>query len=246
MSKPLVTVVTATTGSSYLTECLQSVADQTHAAVQHLIFVDGEARREAAEEQLKHFKRPELAVIALPYPTGIDRWNGHRMYAAGTYLAEGEYIMWLDDDNMIEPEHIAQQLENVIKRPNWWSYSLRKIIDSNSNIVCMDDCESLGKWASILSPQDFFVDVNCYFLPRMLAVHMSPVWFRKFREPGQVEIDRAMHMWLRRNQPDFDCTYDYTVRYRAGNTPNSVQKEFFLRGNAAMLEKLEGKLPWKK
>jgi hypothetical protein len=35
------------------------------------------------------------------------------------------------------------------------------------------------------------------------------------------------------------------VKYRVGNTGLSVQGEFFLRGNQAMLQLHNNKLPWK-
>lgn len=242
----LVSVITATTGSKYLTETLKSVAEQTYDNIQHLIFVDGTERVPDAMQQLKEFERPGLDVIILPYPTGTNRFNGHRMYASGSYLCKGDWMMWLDDDNTIDPTHIESQYKNVTERPNFWSYSMRKIIDKDGKYVAHDDCESLGQWSTIIHPNDYFVDVNCYFLPRNIAIQMSPVWYRQFRTPGQLEIDRAMYMFVSNNFKDFDSTYEYTVNYRTGNTERSVQSEFFLRGNEAMLQRLDGKLPWKK
>ena len=103
-------------------------------------------------------------------------------------------------------------------------------------------------WASILHPEDFFVDVNCYFVKKEVAVQITPVWYRKFREPGQMEIDRAIAAVLMHpnNKLKFDGTRDYTVRYRVGNTGLSVQADFFLQGNQRMLERHNGELPWKK
>jgi hypothetical protein len=148
---------------------------------------------------------------------------------------------------MLSPNHV-ESLVKLVKEKNLdWAYSFRKIIDKDSRILCQDDCESLGMWASILHPQDFFVDVNCYFVKKEVAVQMSPVWYRKFREPGQMEIDRAIAAVLMHpnNKLKFDCTRDYTVKYRVGNTQLSVQADFFIQGNKKMLERHNGKLPWK-
>lgn len=242
----LVSVITATTGNQYLSECIESVANQTYDNIQHLIFVDGEERHNDALAQIGKYKHKNLEVILLPYPVGDNRFNGHRMYAAGSYLCKGEWMMWLDDDNTIDPEHIESQYKNVTEKPNFWGYSLRKIIDKKGDYVAHDDCESLGQWPTILHPNDYFVDVNCYFLPRNIAIQMSPIWYRQFRTPGQMEIDRAMYMFLSNNFKDFDSTYEYTVNYRTGNTERSVKSEFFLRGNQAMLQQRNGELPWKK
>jgi glycosyltransferase involved in cell wall biosynthesis len=247
-----VSVITPTTGNQFLKECIESVRNQTYTNIEHIVVVDGKSRWEQAEPILlkASFPREESSsdrLLVLPYPTGTDRYNGHRVYGGTTYFADGDYHLWLDDDNVLEPDHV-EKLVNLVQEKNLdWAYSLRKIIDKDGNVLCLDDCESLGMWASILHPQDFFVDVNCYFVKKQVAVQITPVWYRKFREPGQMEIDRAIAAVLMHpnNKLKFDCTRDYTVRYRVGNTGLSVQAEFFLKGNEAMLQRHNGKLPWK-
>jgi len=248
-----VSVITPTTGNPFLKECIESVRNQTYKNIEHIVVVDGKSRWEQAEKVLFEaaFPRGESSsdrLLILPYPTGTDRYNGHRVYGGTTYFADGDYHLWLDDDNMLEPNHIESLVKLVQEKNLDWAYSLRKIIDKDGNVLCLDDCESLGMWASILHPEDYFVDVNCYFVKKQVAVGITPVWYRKFREPGQMEIDRAIASVLmhQNNKLKFDCTRDYTVRYRVGNTGLSVQAEFFLKGNEAMLQRHNNKLPWKK
>ena len=246
MSKPLVTVITASTGRDDLARCIESVAAQTYGNVQHLIFADGVDAADRINGEIDTALTVLTDIIELPYPTGRDRWNGHRMYAAGTYLAEGDAVMFLDDDNTIDPDHIESCMA-VLNTGKAWTYSLRKIVDTDGNFLCNDDCESLGKWASILHPEDLFIDVNCYFLRRNVAVAVTPVWFRKFREPNQMEVDRALSHVLRNQvSSDFDCTYKYSVNYAVGSTGISVTPEFFEKGNAEMLRRYNGVLPWVK
>lgn len=245
-----VSIITPTTGNPYLAECIESVRAQTYSNVEHIVVVDGRERWDKANEILLAAQFPNGVnehVCVLPYPTGTNRYNGHRVYGAATYFADGDYHLWLDDDNVLEPNHVESLVKLVQEKNLDWAYSLRKIIDKDGNVLCLDDCESLGMWASILHPQDFFVDVNCYFVKKEHAVSITPVWYRKFREPGQMEIDRAIAAVLMHpnNKLKFDCTRDYTVRYRVGNTGLSVQAEFFLRGNEAMLQRHNGVLPWK-
>lgn len=245
-----VSVITPTTGNQFLAECIESVRQQTYKDVEHIVVVDGRDRFENAQPILDACQFGSgwnEHLLILPYATGTDRYNGHRVYGGTTYFAQGDYHIWLDDDNALEPNHV-ESLVNLVQEKNLdWAFSLRKIIDKDSNVLCLDDCESLGLWASILHPQDFFVDVNCYFVKKHVAVGMSPVWYRKFREPGQMEIDRAIASVLmaKQNNLKFDCTRDYTVKYRVGNTGLSVQAGFFLQGNQKMLEKHNGVLPWK-
>jgi hypothetical protein len=104
----------------------------------------------------------------------------------------------------------------------------------------------LGKWPSILDERDYFIDVNNFFLPKMLAVQTSPIWYRKAREPGVTEVDRALTHVLRQIAPTYDSTYKYTVNYMIGATERSPQGSFFERGNVDMLSRHNGNLPWKK
>lgn len=244
-----VSVITPTTGNPYLAECIASVREQTYKDIEHIVVVDGRERLEKADEILMAAEFPNGVnehVFVLPYPTGTDRYNGHRIYGGTTFFANGDYHIWLDDDNVLEPNHIESLVKLVQEKQLHWAFSLRKIIDKDSNVLCLDDCESLGMWPSILHPEDYFVDVNCYFVAKQVSVMIAPVWYRKFREPGQMEIDRALAHVLMKNNLKYDTTRDYTVKYRVGNTGLSVQSDFFIKGNEAMLQKYNGDLPWKR
>lgn len=256
-SNQLVTVVTATTGNPLLEDCLRSVKAQTHKNIQHLVVADGPTRWNLVRDIVGTVNRQTQEgyrgdVIYLPYSIGKDRWNGHRIYGSSTYMADGDFIMYLDDDNSIDPTHVEECLATINAmnvysgKNNSWAYTLRKLRDANKKLIGYDNCESLGKWASVLDPNDFFVDVNCYFLPRLLAVQISPLWFRKFREPGQPEVDRVLCHALRQIAPNYECTYKYSVNYTVGNTTNSVQLDFFARGNEEMMRRYNGVLPWVK
>jgi glycosyltransferase involved in cell wall biosynthesis len=247
MSK--VTIITATVGNPRLADCILSVRNQTHADIDHLLVCDGREREtvviqefdralQKQEGALKHVK-----PVWLPYSIGKDRWNGHRIYAAGAFMADGDYVMYLDDDNTLEPDHIESLL--TVCETNDWAYSLRNIVDKDGKFLCQDNCESLGKWASVLDEKDFFIDVNCYFLPTRLAIHLGPAWYRKFREPGMPEVDRVLAATLMNNNLKFECTYEHTVNYTVGNTENSVKKEFFENGNRVMRDRYPDGLPWK-
>ncbi len=256
MPRPLVSIITATTGKPALAKCLASVLSQTYRPIQHMIFVDGPAHRARADETIATAGLDalatrvgsegfELARVDLPFSVGRDRWNGHRIYGAGSYLADGECVMFLDDDNQLDPTHVTNCMA-VVDAGNDWAYSLRRLVSSDGAELGFDDCESLGKWPSVLHPEDYFIDVNCYFLKRAVAIAASPIWFRKAREPGQMEVDRVLCKVLgERLFPRFDCTYRYTVAYTVGSGPLSVQPEFFTRGNAEMLRRYHGVLPWK-
>lgn len=243
-----VTVVTATTGNPILKHNIESVARQTHQDVTHLVLIDGPEHNNkvnGVENKLHLQDMHNVIFHTLPWPLGKDRWNAHRIYPMATYMCESDYVMYLDDDNTIDETHIEDCIK-VMEKGYDWAFSMRKIVNKDGDFLCNDDCESLGKWSSVIDPRDYFVDVNCYFLPLKLAVSITPAWYRKFREPGQMEVDRALCHVLRQIAPNFESTYNYSVNYTVGNSQYSVQPEFFAQGNAEMLRRNNGSLPWRK
>ena len=77
-----VSVITPTTGSAFLGECIESVRNQTYANVEHIVVVDGKSRWENADQILKAVEFPNGTnehICVLPYPTGTNRYNGHRV-----------------------------------------------------------------------------------------------------------------------------------------------------------------------
>ena len=79
--KPLVTVITPTTGAPCLRQALDSVKNQTYNNIQHLVVVDGQPKGRVIASEYSH-----IDLIDLPYPTGKDQYNGHRIYGAMSYI----------------------------------------------------------------------------------------------------------------------------------------------------------------
>jgi glycosyltransferase involved in cell wall biosynthesis len=240
---PLVTVVTPTTGNPCVLRAIKSVAAQSYSNIQHLVVIDNP---QASLEIKTAIRRHKVDVIELPYATGKDNFYGHRIYGASVFLGEGDFFCFLDEDNWFDADHVVSLLD-VVNRGFSVAFSFRKIVDHEGNFICNDDCESLGKWPSILNEDDYLIDTSCYFLPRTIAVQTSPIWFAKAKisEPHILPPDRSLVALLRKRKYSYETSMRYSLNYRAGNSPLSVRKEFFLQGNQLMLQKFQGKLPWK-
>lgn len=236
MTTPLITIVTPTTNSKYLKDNLESVKAQTYPNIQHLVVGDG-------IEINPTIKKYNVDFISLPYNTGANGYNGHRIYGATIFLAKGEYIVQLDEDDWFEPTHIESLYNTIVNEKVEWSYSLRKIHNSNGSFVCLDSCESLGKYMSILA--DNLVGVGSMMLPLAIALRYSFIWHRPARIPGIMEVDRALTKELLYNHTSA-CSFEHTMCYRMGNTQKSVQAEFFLNGNKRMMDIYNNQLPWLK
>ena len=241
--KPLVTVITPTTASDQLEDVLKSIDRQTYQNIQHLVVVDGFDKYGVRATQLME-GATRSTPVSLPYNTGYDQYNGHRIYGAMSYIAEGEYICFLDQDNWYEDNHI-ESLVDVIQQGNDWAYSLRKIVSQEGEYICNDDCESLGKWNSVID--DKFIDVNCFMIPKMAAINFSPYWYRRARHPQeQPEVDRILSPFMMQNSKKFDTNGQYTVNYRVASRADSVQDVFFIKGNEVMKQNMNGEYPWRK
>lgn len=100
---PLVSVIIRTRGRPELSEALHSVAAQTYSGIE-IVVVDAQGRGELTLEKAP--SRFPLRIISAGYPLG-------RSAAAnrGLDAAQGEYLIFLDDDDWFEPDHIAGLVE---------------------------------------------------------------------------------------------------------------------------------------
>lgn len=107
MGLPLVSVITATwhRHDVLINRCIPSVKNQTYPNIEHIIVSDG------LDSDLKSL---EPSVIELGHNQQVmqDHW-GAIPRLVGSYLARGEYIAYLDDDNEYLPNHIEILLEHL-------------------------------------------------------------------------------------------------------------------------------------
>ena len=229
-----VAVITATRGGPHLAACVRAVQAQTLAGVRHWVVADGPDCLEAVRAAVAEFEgRMPVQVLALPRRTGEGGWNGHRVYASVPWLVDADYVAYLDDDNLPDPDHLAGLVRAVLAAPGArWAYSLRRVVAPDGSPVCDDLCESLGGLShTVLGPEDRLIDTSCYLLERGLACDVSPCWNSRFRDPARREADRALAATLLAGAPGA-CVPRHTLAYRLGSTPRSVPASFFLEGNA--------------
>jgi len=204
-----VAVVTPTIGTKFLRENLASVSTQTHKDLKHVVVCDGPEHESKVRDAIKDFN---VTPFFLPENTGFGGYNGHRIYASIPYLIDADYFIFLDEDNYIDGDHVESLV--AASKDCDWAFSFRKIIDGNGNYICNDDCESLGLWPTCLSDDEYFVDVGCYFLPKMIAIQTAPIWYRRARNPQeQPEFDRLLINVLRQNKTNYNSTKKYTLNY---------------------------------
>lgn len=216
-------VITPTTGKDTVKKAIESVKAQT-IATDHLIVADG---IDTDFSIMPYFMR-------LPENVGADGWYGHRVYAAMPLMVNADYILFLDEDNWFEPNHVETMINKIKSKNLMWAYSLRRICDESGQYVCDDDCESLGRSPAFYDSNLNFVDTNCYCFRREFLVTVAHSFY------GQWGADRPFYKAASTALPAFGCTGEATVNYRA---PERLL-EMFREGNKLMKQAYKV-LPWR-
>jgi len=232
-----VAVVTPTIGSEHLTQCVESVQNQTYENLTHYIFLDGEEHFDKIYPQALDKTKRQIKSIWLQENVGKG-WYGHRVYSACSFLVNADVICYLDEDNWFDPCHVEKMVKKL-EEGNQWVYSLRKIYSKRGEYLCEDNCESLGKWPVYFNHEIFHIDTSSFAVRRDVAVRIGHSWY------GQWGADRQFFMNLKKNFDKFDCTNAHTLCYRLDGNPNSVNKQFFDDGNEINERKYNGQFPWK-
>jgi len=232
-----VAVVTPTIGAITLSDCIQSVDEQTYDDLTHYIVLDGDKEHGS---KIWHQLEGATKVKTIRLEENVGKgWYGHRVYAACSFLVNADVICYLDEDNWIEPNHV-ESLVQKIQQGNDWAYSLRKIYDKEGNYICEDNCESLGKWPVYFNDSVFHIDTSSFAVHRDVAVRVGHAWY------GQWGADRQFFQALKTHFTRYDCTNKHSLCYRLDGNPNSVDKAFFDKGNSTMEQKYGQDFPWKK
>ena len=232
-----VVIITPTTGDSKLTQCIASVECQTYSNLVHLVVADGPQFVPNTQKIIEGATK--IKFLPLVENTGANGYYGHRIFAAAGHLVNQDYVIYLDQDNWLDDNHVETIIKTIDENNLDWCYSLRKIYDSEGNYILNDDCESLGKWEAWVGNNVHHVDTNCFCVKRDIAASLSAFWHRGWGG------DRIFYSALNTYFPKYDTTGKYTVNYRLGGNPGSVTKEFFEKGNEIMTNKYKI-FPWRK
>ena len=243
IEKP-VTVITPTIGSPKLKDAIESVKNQTYKC-KHLIVCDGhQARIDMINLNINPSSNHETTVVETPENTGKTGGNfyGHRIYAAYPHLINSDYILFLDEDNWYEPDHVASLIETIEKKNLDFSYSLRKIFSPDKKYLCDDNCESLGKWEIFMSRgsphgKHYLIDTSSFCFKREFIQRTCHFWHAGWGG------DRRF-LYSVKDNANYDTNGKHTLCYRLDGNSNSVTKEFFVEGNKTQEAYYAGRYPW--
>ena len=245
MTAPAV-VITPTTGLPFLAKAMESTNDQP---CEHWIVIDGAQHAQKVADILAAGDYVNKKIILLPENTGKPdyHWSrkdnlkffGNRIYAGISNLVNADHVLFLDEDNWFDYNHVESMLNllNMPGRGHEWVYSLRKCVDQEGNVLFPDDCDSLGIFASWKNIN--LVDMNCYcfkteFLMKINTTLQTDYYWTD-RLLSRVAVSTAKDFY------SYGCTGLYTVNYRV--RPDA--EVFFKEGNEYMNNLYKGNFPWR-
>jgi glycosyltransferase involved in cell wall biosynthesis len=239
-------VITPTTGIPELAKAIQSVALQGD-GIEHWVVVDGMQYAKKAIAIVEANQHPQLKLIILPENTGKPQshflgelksgFYGHRIYGSMAGLINADYVLFLDEDNWYEPNHVRIMVEGIQTNNFEWCYTLRNVVDKEDNFICTDDCDSLGIFPN--QTNITLVDMNCYCFTTGFLLKLQQFFYD---DSYFVDRDLFKHaLALSKSPTSFGGTGRYTVNYRCNK---EAFKDWFLEGNEKM-KQLYTTFPWR-
>lgn len=250
MSQITFDLLTATIGTVYLKDLLLSVNNLLYNPlynITHTIVIDGDKYSNNAYDIINSIPPAEHItrnVVLLPFNTGGNGFLCNKIYAGFVHLLNGDYIIFLDEDNTVKSQHIENYYNLISTRSQTdWLFCLRNIMDKDGNFVCKDLCESLGNLHSVFhNPYNHLIDTNCFCVKKNIAIEYSMFWNKK-SIGGVFNPDRIYSDLLMTKEKNFECTFDFTLNYRVASRNESSTENFFIKGNEFIINKY-GKIPW--
>ena len=124
----MITVITPTYNrAEYLGNAIDSVLAQTHSDFELIVVDDnksGSEARIATEEVMKKYHDPRIRYLKNPQNIG-----GSASRNVGISEARGEYIAFLDDDDMYLPDRLEVQYAAMVE--NGWDVSVMDVVTYN-------------------------------------------------------------------------------------------------------------------
>lgn len=224
-----VAVVTSTRGRKLIKQANDSVKAQTRKA-KHYVFAHGKDCWDAVSASTEGC---DVDVVYLPATNGGGGYGMAPVFAASPFLVDEDVILYLDDDNWYEPDHVESLVSLIENHDLGWAYSLRRIVDADGNWICDDNCESLGMHRN--SHGHYLVDNSCYAVRRDVAVKHSHAWY------VPVISDRNFQAALMKDKVKCGTTGKHSVNYRLSvDGTGGMTKEKFLGNNEWMKQKRSG------
>ncbi|MGV6858704.1 MAG: glycosyltransferase [bacterium] len=113
---PKVSIVTRTHGEdpSDLKECITSVLNQTYQNIEHIVVEDGGAHKQDLVSEVHRHYHNEDSLKYLP----LEKVGRSAAGNQGLKAATGDYLMFLDEDDLLLPDHVETLINTLKQNPD--------------------------------------------------------------------------------------------------------------------------------
>lgn len=239
-------VITPTVGSLTLVRAIESVKAQTYNNLKHLVVADGrEYFQKVLNLPIPIDDGNRLTITSAPFNTGQGSGNtqgfyGHRIFAAYPHLVNEDYILFLDDDNWWEPNHVQTLIDLCEEKQLDFTHSLRNVF-VDDKFLAEDKCEAIGRWPiAWFDGNQYLVDTSSYCFKRDWLIHACHLWHWSWGG------DRRFFMIVK-DQTKYETTGLHTLNYTLPCMDKAYGGDWdiFDKGNELVKQKY-GDYPWLK
>jgi glycosyltransferase involved in cell wall biosynthesis len=108
---PLVSILIPSSNPRYFSACLDSAIAQTYPNIEIVICDDSE------DTAIEAMVRSRAAAVPISFHRNSPRLRARRNYEKLLTLARGEYIKFLNDDDLLAPDCVARLLQPMLDNP---------------------------------------------------------------------------------------------------------------------------------
>lgn len=181
--KPLVTIITPTTGKKSLHKLINSIKEQK-IPVHHFLLWDDKKEGDFIHSHKDSNYIIDSINISGSVVTGTA--YGSALRSVGLMAAQTEFVTFADDDVFWDNNHLTTMLSSISNFE--WVCSKRKVYDDDEYIG-VDNFESVGEEAT--TPYKM-VDNNCMMFKRKFGALAAIL----YRETKEYNDDRLMYQFL--------------------------------------------------
>lgn len=221
---PLVTIITRTFQGRefYLRECVTSVINQTYPNIQHVIIEDGGNTFLELIEQIKTNYGEAYNVKFSGFEKKGRSFSGNQ----GLKIADGKYCLFLDDDDLIFPDHIEVLVNGIEKQNSLGAvYSLAWDVHTKLNKENIPQTYSEHHFETLpLFYQEFCLDrlLNYNYMPIQSVLFKRSLFLENGGFDESMEQLEDWNLWTKYAlQTDFGYIPKTTSLFR---TPYSIKE----------------------
>ena len=232
-------------GEDILADTIDSIQKQTYPCKQPLL-TDNEEAKQNVIKIIASLKPKRTLHYHLQENVTQEFHRPEPLLSGFVHLVKYDYYQLLGTGDWINPEHAQTVMDTFEKTKADWVFCLRNIWKSDKTFLCKDIFENLGFHPIYVDPKYYFVDGQCFILPKRKVLEMSSLWH--LTRVKKMRTDKVLFDNLSRLFPNFKCTNQYTLNFRLGRGSKGqldYAEEWYLRGEKVMKNKYpDGNYPW--